>query len=69
MCFKTISGIFSSASTIWKIVKIVAIVVALWFVLSYLNKEFNIFSWVIYFFKLIATGLGKLWKIITLQTL
>lgn len=67
MCLKTITSIFSSFPVIWKIIKIVLIAIILWLVLSYLNKEVGLFSWVTYFFKLIATGVQKVFKILTLQ--
>ena len=67
MCFKTIVNIFTGASWLWKIIKIVLIVLALWFTLSYLNKEVGIFSWITSIFKFIANGIGKLVKIVTLN--
>lgn len=59
--FKTIGVVLPIA---WKVFKIVAILLILWFILSALNSKFNIFSGITYVFKGVASGISKLFSFI-----
>ena len=63
-----LSVIFSSAKTVlsvgWKVFKIVAILLALWFLLSALNSKFGIFKGISFVFKGVASGISKLFSFI-----